>query len=114
MDNTLAMIILPMLKQLRKTKNSATVVENEDLPAELQATFAEIYDHQLEFDFSDNVQQKRWDMVAARWDWVLGEMIWAFERKYDLRYVLSWEEEHNARVQKGLSLFGKYYGGLWD
>jgi hypothetical protein len=87
-----------------------------------------------------------------RWDWVLDEMIWAFQQKLE-----DWEEayysgetdtsfvkikekdekgeelyemvngpnhtfevdtegmkKHEARIDNGIMLFAKYYGGLWD
>ena len=44
MDNTLASIILPMLKQLKNTQHGYTIVDAEDVPVELQGTTTENYD----------------------------------------------------------------------
>lgn len=80
MDNTLAHIILPMLKQLRDTKHGSGYVDDEDLPPQMR--------------YSDpKVDENGWDMgdnwVHHKWDWVLNEMIWAFEQELDD----SWEDQ---------------------
>jgi hypothetical protein len=72
MDNTLAHIILPMLKQLRDTKHGSPIVDDEDLPPHMR--------------YSDpKVDENGWDMgdnwVHYKWEWVLNEMIWAFEQE---------------------------------
>ena len=46
MYNTLADIILPMLKQLKETKHGSPVVELEDVPEELRYTETYDYDSQ--------------------------------------------------------------------
>ena len=71
MDHTLAMIILPMLKQLREDKHGAPFVDDKDVPKELRSTSAPKKEN--EWDTDDN--------HFKRWDWVLDEMIWAFEQK---------------------------------
>jgi hypothetical protein len=78
MDHTLGPIILPMLKQLKATQHGAGFVDDEDVPEELKSTSAP-------------AKENEWDTDAnhfARWDWVLGEIIFAFECKVDD----SWEE----------------------
>lgn len=74
MDHTLAYIIVPMLKQLQETKHGAPYVDDEDVPEHLRSTTA---DPMTE-------KQKEWGDVDSnhfkRWDYVLGEMIWAFEQ----------------------------------
>ena len=77
MDHTLAHIILPMLRQLNDTKHGAPYVADEDVPEHLRSTAA------------PDLTQEEQDVGAvdanhfARWDWVLAEMIWAFEQKLD-------------------------------
>tara|TARA_B110000967_G_C18714914_1_gene474657 strand:+ start:147 stop:671 length:525 start_codon:yes stop_codon:yes gene_type:complete len=61
MDHTLAQIALPMLYQLAKTKHGSPLVDIEDVPFELQGDYE--------------------DVVHDRWDWVMSEMIFAFESK---------------------------------
>jgi len=71
MDSTLADIVLPMLKQLQATKHGAPNVDDEDVPESLRSTAAP-------------PRENEWDTDAnhfLRWDWVLDEMIFAFEMK---------------------------------
>jgi len=71
MDHTLADIVLPMLRQLKATKHGAPMVDDEDVPAHLQSTVA-------------LAKENEWDTDSnhfLRWDWVLDEMIFAFEMK---------------------------------
>jgi len=108
MDSTLALIITPMLKQLKETKHGAPYVDDKDVPKELRSTSAP--PKKNEWDVDEN--------HFKRWDWVLDEMIWSFEQK------LSDEEpdytsnakfkEYHKRLSNGFKLFGKYYQGLWD
>ena len=135
MDNTLAHIILPMLKQLKETKHGSPLVDDEDLPEHMR--------------HGDPNEHDNW--IHYKWDWVLNEMIWAFEQELDD----SWEDkfyhgtpvysdtlfdddgndyqqpqiiqtnpdywvdrhgikEYNNRIDNGFKLFGKYYRNLWD
>ena len=79
MDHTLAYIILPMLKQLKATKHGAPNTDDEDVPEHLRSTAAPSKEN--EWDTDDN-----W---FKRWDWIMDEMIFAFECELDD----SWEEE---------------------
>lgn len=128
MDHTLSFIILPMLKQLQATKHGAPHVDDEDVPDNLKSTNAE-------------PKEEEWDTDSnhfLRWDWVLDEMIWAFEQqadgsedqfydhgekvpgesledswrrmKVDEQGLKAWQ----ARKANGYRLFGKYYEALWD
>ena len=99
MDETLAHIILPMLYQLAKTKQGSPMVDLEDVPFELQG------DHE--------------DDIHDRWDWVMAEMIYAFEEKtndWEERFFCSEREydsykaemeEIRGRISNGYRLFGK-------
>ena len=78
MDSTLAYIILPMLKQLKETKHGAPLVDDADVPEHLRSTTAPPKEN--EYDTDDN--------HFKRWDWVMDEMIFAFECKLDD----SWED----------------------
>jgi hypothetical protein len=133
MDSTLAMITLPMLRQLQATKHGAPLVDDEDVPENLRSTSAPAKDNE-------------WDTDAnhfLRWDWVLAEMIWAFEQKvcdddeseffdhsecgdvkdfakdpnsYLGKSRVDWDglKRHQERKQNGFCLFGKYFQSLWD
>ena len=52
MDHTLAMIIVPMLKQLKETKHGAPFVDDEDVPEELKSTSAPAKEN--DWDTDDN------------------------------------------------------------
>ena len=82
MDHTLADVILPMLKQLQETKHGAPHVDDRDVPKELRSISAPPKENEWDTD----------ELWFARWDWVLAEMIFAFEHKVDD----SWEEEFRS------------------
>ena len=113
MDSTLSPIILPMLKQLQATKHGAPFVVDEDVPEELKSTSAP--PKKEEWDTDDN--------HFKRWDYVLNEMIFAFEKLNDDDWEEpffakgfdkeEWEKVNN-RINNGLRLFGVYYRSLWD
>jgi hypothetical protein len=93
MDSTLAPIILPMLKKLRETKHGSGFVELEDVPEHLRYTTTEDYDSQSTFDFYNEHETKEGEVdIHARWNWVLDEMIFAFEHIVDD----SWEEAYSS------------------
>lgn len=70
METTLSTIILPMLKQLDVSKHGAPFVDDQDVPPHL--TKAAGFPGEDPYDVDSN--------HFKRWDWVLGEMIWAFEQ----------------------------------
>jgi hypothetical protein len=84
MDHTLADIILPMLKQLQEKKHGGPFVDDEDVPEDLKSTSAPPKEN--EWDTDEN-----W---FKRWDWIMDEMIFAFECKVDN----SWEEKFRSGV----------------
>jgi hypothetical protein len=144
MDHTLALIIVPMLKQLNETKHGAPFVDDEDVPEELKSTSAPPKEN--EWDTDEN--------YFKRWDWVMNEMIWSFEQIIDddsdskfysgthdfsFEYLNPEEKDkekkvsklvrspndtfkvdteglhaHQQRIRNGTRLFGKYYQNLWD
>ena len=142
MDHSLALIILPMLKQIKETKHGSPYVDNEDVPTHMR--------HTLRKGDDDYETEDRW--IHYKWDWILNEMIWAFETHlneawedqfrngdpdidWDLVSGVEGEEsalykmkqknpdywvdyvkikEYNARIDNGFRLFGKYYRNLWD
>lgn len=79
MNATLAHIILPMLKQLKENKQGIPLVDDEDVPQELRSTTAP--PKKNEWDVDDN--------HFKRWEWVIDQMIFAFESLLDD----SWEEQ---------------------
>jgi hypothetical protein len=75
MDHTLAHIILPMLKQLKEKQHGAGFVDDEDVPEGLGLRSTEAAPKENEYDTDSN--------HFARWEWVMNEMIFAFECKVD-------------------------------
>jgi hypothetical protein len=139
MDDTLAHIIVPMLKQLRESKHGAPPVDYKDVPEHLRPSKDEIAAYK-----KDGTTDEKF---FERWDWVLSEMIFAFESKLDDSWEQQFESGENdlqwkkleggmyqtvygpnhtksydwkgrknyeKRIKKGFELFGKYYQSLWD
>ena len=83
MDSTLTPIILPMLRQLQATKHGAPNTDDEDVPPNLRSTTRS----------AQKAKKNDWDTDGnhfKRWDWIMDEMIWAFEQLADD----SWEEQY--------------------
>lgn len=112
MDHTLAYIVLPMLIQLKKDKHGAPKVDMTDVPQHLRVNDPE----SKEFWSNGETDEKWFD----RWEWVLDEMIYAFDCKANKDDVFMRLEDPDAiqaeqeRISNGFRLFGKYYEGLWD
>lgn len=136
-DSTLALIIVPMLKKVKESKQGSPLVDDEDVPEGIRSTNADPKEHEWDIDSNHH----------ARWTWVLDEMIWAFEQ----HIIGDWEEQyfsgepdyiwksiegstykklvvgpndtfkidregldrHRERMANGRRLFAKYYEGLW-
>ena len=136
-EHTLSPIILPMLQELKKNKHGAPFVADEDVPPRLRSKKgghkgnADPDLHRIE----DDVDSK----FFRRFDYILDEMIWTFtqlsmddhegqfydhtesRKEIDLnKSVLKIKvnrvglRKHQARIENGLRLFGKYYRTLWD
>jgi hypothetical protein len=141
-DHTLALIILPLLKKVRDSKQGAPNVDDEDVPEELRSTSAPPKEN--EWDTDEN-----W---IKRWDYVMNEMIHAFkctvdddwdsqfhsgkhdyklvesDREFDgdKTYTVEFGPNHThvfdkeaydkawERRNNGMKLFGKYYHALWS
>lgn len=131
MDNSLAYIILPMLKQLKATKNG--------IPYPFSEIGGECHNTQAHFEFYET-NEELFAKAEQRWNDVLDKMIFAFEHLVDD----SWENAYSTgdfdnsieigepgwigthkcdykglrkvhdQIQEGLELFGKYYRNLWD
>ena len=81
MDHTLAHIVSPMLKQLKATKHGAPFVDDEDVPEELKSTSAPPKENEYDTDANH----------FKRWDWVLDEMIFAFDSE-----LTDWQEKYSS------------------
>lgn len=138
---TLSLIILPLLKEVKKDKHGTPMIDDEDVPEGMNLRSTEAPPKKDEWDTDDN--------LFSRWDWVLDEMIWTFEQ---LQPDMDWESQyesgvvdirfvpmennpgfsemvrgpndtfkadyvaignHRKRIDNGLRLFGKYFQTLW-
>ena len=112
MDHTLALIIHPMLVQLKAANHGYFSSDPEDAPSIGAGD---------ETDYGGN------DTLALdRYNWIMDEMIWTFDelksdRDHELffneetgEYNFEGQKEHDERIQNGLRLFGKYFRALWD
>ncbi len=96
MDHTLAVIILPMLKQLKEKKHGSQNVDMEDVPESMRLTETEDYEEQQCFDFYRDDELCKQNIqcdIHDRWDWVMGEMIWAFEQ---IQPDVDWEAQYTS------------------
>jgi len=144
MDRTLAPIILPMLKQIKGSKYSSGTIDDEDVPDHLRSTgtvtengvdgnyFArwEWAIDQMIFSF-EKISEEDWqsefhhgvvDFVLTPIDKdgnVVDEKDAAvFKTELGMNHTANFDFEGlvamDKRIQKGLTLFGKYYSSLWE
>lgn len=81
-SETMASIIHPMLVKLKESKHGSPTVDFEDVPEELHPDPKELAT--LQPHDSDS-------KLHLRWEWVLDEMIWAFEQ-----VNLDWEDQYRS------------------
>lgn len=135
-EQTISILAVPLLKQLRENKHGAPFTDDEDAPEHLRSTACAPKEN--EWDTDEN-----W---FKRWEWILDEIIWAHDQiangdgsqfyyHYPKDYpgaMEGWrwidgfgkiegfwvdragEQAYEERINNGLRLFGKYYRGLWD
>lgn len=124
MDETLKHIIHPMLVQLKATKQGSGLIDDDDVPDHLKST---VCPGENEWVSDGNLHN--------RYEYVLDEMIWAFNPELTDEEFFEHPEESTgnllqdvkaikidrkgldafeARKQNAYRLFGKYYQTLWD
>ena len=125
-DMTLAKIIYPLLIEYKETTHSYSYVDNEDVPFELRCISDNdrIPGQGELFPLNDSE-----DADLKKWNYVLDKMIESFgllandwESDYyeqldelqDIRVTLAEIRAIEERIQEGITLFGKYYRGIWD
>lgn len=113
-DHTLAKIIYPTLVMYQKKITGSPFTDDADVPEALRSTSAPPVD-------SDKGELD--EHHHARWEWIVGEMVWAFEQIADddndsQFHVNGYDHEawkvHNERITRGTMLFGKYLRGIWN
>jgi hypothetical protein len=129
-----------MLKQLKATKHGYGFIEDEDAPKHLRSIYAL---PKRDYEWDGNAEARyEWALDEMIWafeqlcddehdakfwtvrpeaDW--DDMRRPFEEGEKTR-ELKWKVEgtldteglkaHNARIDRGLTLFGKYFRTLWD
>lgn len=118
MDHTLALIALPMLKQLKETKHGVPYIDYEDMPEHLQYIPRQ-YDQRAIGDLFNAWDDfgNEFDHQVKVWDWMMDEMIWAMDNiahQDEVDPDVWYSRELNDRMSNALKLFGKYYRSLWD
>lgn len=128
--HTMSLIILPILKEVRAQKQGSPWVDDTDVPDNLGIRSTDITREENDWGWGNN--------VFKRWDFVLNEIIWAFEQivdetsddkffnhhetEYDINNINNWKgcgfdkegyDKWQARKQNGLRLFGKYLESIW-
>ena len=129
---TLAMIAVPILKQLQVTRHGSPYTDDEDVPENLRSTSAKPKENEWGTD----------EFHHDRWEYILSEMIWALEQLVESKEddYFRWDESmpakkgslgdvlglgactmdheglkaYNARIKRGTALFGKYLKSCWD
>ena len=130
--HTIAMIAVPILKQLQATKHGSPYTDDEDVPEHIRSTAAKPKENEWDTD----------EFHHERWEYILSEMIWALEQLVESKEddFFHWDndaevkkgsigdvlglgkctidheglEAYNARIKRGTTLFGKYLKYCWD
>lgn len=131
-DHTIAMIAAPLLKQLSETKQGAPYVDDQDIPESLGIRSTDAKPKESEYDIDE--------FHFTRWEWVLGEIIWAMQEIADhkpteetffdhsevdenaglmeqvqkIKIDREGLDAYHARLQNGCRLMGVYFMNLWS
>ena len=130
----LALIIEPLLRKFRKDTHGGPFIDNEDVPPHLQQT-SDPGAHNV-----DDNWHRRWDWVLDEMIWTFYAIaheeefnFWTEQPEIDFSEhdedkgkkarPLRWKKPgvldrdaqnaHEARINNGLRLFGKYFRSLW-
>jgi len=137
-DETLACIILPLLKKFKDNKHGAPFVDDEDVPESYRSYH---FKKKNEYDIDD--------FHFIRFDYILDQIIWSFEQIHpdndwesqyrsgnidfhfekvddsDLSEMIKGPNDtysfdiegykaHQDKISKGLVLFGRYFQSIWS
>lgn len=134
LDHTLALIILPGLQQLKDTNHGYPSVDNEDLPTaclkdasgeerwewvmdEMIWAFNEIAnDYPSQNTFQSGTLDLVWTKVNKAGEVDPEGVLYRMDRGPNDNFSIDFEarKKYDDRIQRGLTLFGKYYRNLWD
>lgn len=136
MYDTLAVIIAPMLRQLKETKHGYPLVDDEDVPADIIVPEGKDRD-EVRWDYVLGEMINSFDIIERQTidgtDWTEkyysgnpdfvtkevihnGETMWELERGPNYTFECDKEglKKEGDRIQNGFRLFGKYFMNLWD
>lgn len=102
--SSLAVINLEVLKEFRNCSSESTpFIKIEDIPEALHGYVTE------------DTFYNEGGFSHEGWDWILGEMIFAFEYCLDDGWLDDSKEQDRLekRCQNGLLLYAKYFRSLW-
>ena len=112
--NTLAHVILPVVKQLRETTHSypgGDVTEEEwnDILEKIEWSMTQILDEDWEDQYTIVPPEIDWDNDEVNEDG-LRPIKWKVRGEYD------WDgmNKHQEKIQEGCELLGKWFTHLWD
>lgn len=83
MDTTLALIIVPMLKQLKATTHGSPMLHQHEQTSNGSSQYC--------FPFYAEGDQEAWDQGHKQWEEMLDKMIWSFEQ-----VNINWEEQFQS------------------
>jgi hypothetical protein len=139
MDHTAALLIYPLLVQLKNSKHG--------IPSDFAVVGGEDYSSQYSFEFYSETRDWAFDKSCEKWDETLDRMIWSFYQvaynDLEAQYThdkpnYKWVKDENTnsttivqlnqkywhdhignelaekKVQEGLDLFAKHFRTLWD
>jgi hypothetical protein len=113
LDHTLALIIEPALRQLKKETHSYFIPDPEDLPEHLVFKTNLIYEESL-FPINKETEKFFYKKQLEQYEYIMDEMIYAFSVVNSDEGIYMLDPLEMERVQRGLKFFGKYYLSLWD
>lgn len=121
LDHTLALIILPGLKQLKAIQHGHPCDVNEDQWAEIMDKMIFAFDEIAnDYPGEEAFRSGTLDFSFVRAN-TKGEedpegKVWVMKDGPNNNYSVDWEgrKMYDERIQEGLTLFGKYYRSLWD
>ena len=124
MDSTLGYIVLPMLKQLKEMKYGSPMIEDEDVPHLPKQGKSSNESRQGDLFDSDEHDQLCWKQYEERWEWVIDEMIFAFEslvgdnEDWEIKYLsgesdIYWEDLNGGSGMSEMKL-GPNDTRAWD
>ena len=125
-EHTLALIIVPLLKQLQKTKHGAPYTDDSDVPEHLRSYNAKPKENDWDTD----------EFHFQRFDWILDEILWGMQQiaeykplesnffKFSDDYEIGGKgsceidseglKAYEDRIQNSCRLLGVYLQRMWD